>query len=90
MSWRIRFIPAECQKIAVSINNVPWTTWSASQGDVTWDLPSNWANLLCINVYGAVDPEGSEGTMFVYWHDILVKEFHFDDREDHDVDKPTG
>jgi hypothetical protein len=86
MAWAVRFIPNECDSIAVSINNQYWMTWQSAQGDVTIPLAAQWINEQKIHIYGAVNPRGKNGSMKVLWDGNDRQDMDFDNDEDHDVD----
>lgn len=85
MAWYVRFIPNECDRISVMVNNEAWTSWHRTEGNKRVILPDRFRNLGSVKIGATVAPEGKNGTIEVDWDGRMIKRYDFDNYEDHTV-----
>jgi hypothetical protein len=63
-------------------------TWHFHFGNIRVLLPTDVADISPIKVFAVVYPEGKNGTMEVYWNNLLRQIFDITDDEEHVISKP--
>jgi hypothetical protein len=85
--WRVRFIPDEVDSMTVLIDGQKVLEWKRAEGDVTKDVPKQWAEASKIHIRGEGSPNGRNAHMQVYYNNVMKKKMTFDNGEDHDLTK---
>ena len=84
MGWQVRFIPNEVTSMSVSCDGVPSLVWQSAEGDITKNVPPQFANLPHVHFVAEGSPNGRNASCQILFDGAFRHQMDFDNGEDFD------